>query len=246
MNKIIIEACVASVESAVAAARGGADRLELNAALELDGLTPSFGLFKEVRAACDLPIIVMIRPRGQGFAYSPHEYAIMLEDIKQFKRAGADGFALGFLTDNFEIDAEKTSEAVKLAGPCEVVFHRAFDVTQDATTALESLIDCGVHRVLTSGQQSSAPEGISELKALQTQSDGSIEILPGAGIKPSNVVQVLQDTGCSQVHGTFRKSVNSVSVAGGLASLKALPPAGTDAGIVSKVRTLCDAAFGNF
>ncbi len=243
MKKITIEACVASVESAIAAEQGGADRLELNAALELDGLTPSLGLFKQVRAACSLPIIVMIRPRGMGFVYSTHEYAAMLEDIKLFREAGADGFALGFLTDQLEIDIQKTSEAVNLAGPCEVVFHRAFDVSIDASSSLDALIECGVKRVLTSGQQRSAPEGIEELKQLRIHSKGRIEILPGAGVKPSNVIQILQGTDCTQVHGTFRKPNPNASKVEGLASLKASPPAGTDASIVSEIRALCDMTF---
>ena len=233
--KTTIEACVASVASAIAAEAGGADRLELNVALELDGLTPSMGLYKKVRAACNLPIIVMIRPRSNGFLYSDTEFATMLADIDAFVAAGADGFAIGILTEQFEIDKARTQAAIARMGGRECVFHRAFDITPNMYEALETLIACGVTRVLTSAQAPTAPEGSVELKQLIEQAAGRIEILPGAGIKPNNVAQLVQASGCTQVHGTFKAPAAAQPKVSGLDVLRIPGPAETDAGVVREI-----------
>ena len=234
-NHIIVEACVASVEAAIAAERGGADRLELNTALELDGLTPSLGLFHAVRAACSLPIIVMIRPRGYGFVYSDAEYNIMRADLDVLLEAGADGCAFGFLTEDTKIDRIRTREFVKQVGDRSCVFHRAFDVTPSPSDSLEMLIDCGVQRVLTSGQGDTALAGAPVLGHLVEQAAGRIEILPGSGINPDNAHLLVAQTGCTQVHGTFRKP-STAAPPTGMDVLRAPPPPGTDAGVVAGVR----------
>ena len=228
------------MESAIAAEAGGADRLELNAALELDGLTPSPGLFKQVRKACNLPIIVMIRPHGQGFVYSDYAFASMLDDIAFFKEAGADGFAFGFLTPSLEIDEHRTSIATEAAGNCEKVVHRAFDITPSADVALDTLIACGVDRILTSGQAINAPAGTVAIKKLIERAKGRIEILPGAGIKPANVAQLCKESGCNQIHGTFRAPAPGQQITSGLDSLKQMPPKGTDCTVVAEIRKLVD------
>ena len=235
-KRVIIEACVASVESAIAAERGGADRLELNAALELDGLTPSPGLFEAVRDACSLPIVVMIRPRPYGFRYSKYEYEAMLSDIDLFHGLGADGVALGFLEDDRRIDRARTAKAVVCAGEMETVFHRAFDVTRSLDEALEDLVACGVTRVLTSGGASSAPAGFDHLRTLMLQASGRIEILPGAGISVQNARHLIEATGCTQIHGTFKAPPSSETAPVGLQALLAVPPAGTDEDIVRSIR----------
>ena len=240
-RKITIEACVASVASAVAAEQGGADRLELNCALELDGLTPSLGLFQEVRAVCTLPIIVMIRPHGYGFVYSAAEFAAMRRDIDVFLDAGAEGFAIGFLEQDFLVDQKRTRAVAQQMQDRACVFHRAFDVTPSATEALKALIDCGVARVLTSGHATTAPAGALCLKALIQQAQEKIEILPGAGIKPENVAQLIEESGCSQVHGTFRTPQPAISYRG-IEHLKAFPPPGTDASVVAAVRAAVSVA----
>ncbi len=227
---------MASVESAIAAEAGGADRLELNVALELDGLTPSMGLYQQVRAACNLPIIVMIRPRGNGFVYSDTEFATMLADIDPFVAAGADGFAIGFLTEKFEVDTARMKTAIAHMDGRECVFHRAFDITPDMYEALEALIECGVHRVLTSAQARTAPEGSVGLKQLIEQAAGRIEILPGAGIKPGNVAQLIRESGCTQVHGTFKLPASALPKVSGLDVLRMSGPAGTNAEVVGAVR----------
>lgn len=227
---------MASVASAIAAEEGGADRLELNSALELDGLTPSLGLYHRVREACSLPIIAMIRPRAGNFCYTQHEFASMLSDIKIFEGAGVDGFAFGFLTNSFEINEDQTRQAVAAAGSCEKVFHRAFDITPSATDALEKLVELGINRVLSSGQASTALQGAPVLSKLVKQAQNRIEILPGAGIKPSNAHELLRTTGCTQIHGTFRPGFKANTNTSGLEALKAIRPPDTDANIIKQVR----------
>ena len=239
-RRICIEACISSVEDAVAAYEGGADRLELNMALPLDGLTPSLGLVQKVKAAVPLPIIVMIRPRAFGFNYSSSEFAVMQSDIDAFLQEGIAGFAFGILTAEQEIDLPRTRRIVQQIKGVESVFHRAFDVTPNANTALNHLIDLGISRVLTSGHQPTAMEGIKMLKSLQQKAASQIEILPGSGIKPSNVAALLNQTGCTQVHGTFRPSIKPTT-ATGLDILRANPSKGTSKEIVNEIRSIVDA-----
>ena len=177
-RRICIEACIASVEDAIAAYEGGADRLELNMALRLDGLTPSLGLLRNVKAAVPLPVIVMIRPRGFGFNYSSSEFAVMQTDIDAFLQEEVAGFAFGILTAEQEIDIPRTRQIVHQIEGIESVFHRAFDVTPNSDTALNQLIDLGITRILTSGHQQTAMQGIETLKNLQQKAASRIEILP--------------------------------------------------------------------
>ena len=232
---ILIEACVDSVESAIAAEKGGADRIELNIALELDGLTPSVGLFEEVKRHCSLPVITMIRPRSNGFIYSRSEFATMQRDIDSFLNLGANGIAIGILREDYSIDDARLKEVVKQAGTMDVVVHRAFDITPDMHEALEILIDCGVKRVLTSGQAPTALAGAKELAKLIEQAGDRIEILPGCGVNPANVASLVESTGCRQVHGTFKKPGAFSQNPMGLDRLRAPSPPGTDAQVVARV-----------
>ncbi len=235
-QRIIVEACIESVAAAVEATAGGADRLELNYALALDGLTPSPGLFQQVRAATTLPIVVMIRPRPYGFVYNVPEFATMLADIDAFVEAGADGFAIGILKADGTIDEPRLRQAIAHMQDIPCVFHRAFDVTPDPYTALDTLIACGVQRVLTSGQAATAMEGSTVLQKLVARADGRIEILPGAGITPNNAGALLAATGCNQVHGSFSNPVvKSLPEPMGLDVLKAPAKPGTDQHVVAAV-----------
>ncbi|MDD3791347.1 MAG: copper homeostasis protein CutC, partial [Sphaerochaetaceae bacterium] len=155
-----IEICLESVESVLIAERGGADRVEFCADLFEGGITPSLGAFKVARANSKIAMSVIIRPRGGDFCYSDLEFASMEEDIKLFKEAGADCVVLGILTPDGEIDIKRTKKLVNLARPMEVTFHRAFDVTKDPFRSLDTLIDMGIDRVLTSGLEPTVTEGL--------------------------------------------------------------------------------------
>src|SRR5208283_2625044 len=147
------------------AERGGADRVELNCALLLGGLTPSLGALRESRAAVRLPIIVMIRPRPAGFCYSRAEFAVMQRDAEAALSEKADGIAFGFLQASGRLDVKRCRQMVQLAAGRQAVFHRAFDVVQDPLLALEQLIDLGLTRVMTSGQEASAYNGAAQIAA---------------------------------------------------------------------------------
>jgi len=199
---IVFEACVDSIESALAAARGGAHRIELCANLIEGGTTPSAGTLAVCRARLDIAIFVLVRPRGGDFLYSAAELAVMLEDIRRSKQAGAQGIVTGVLSAGGEIDDDRTRELIAAARPLQVTFHRAFDVCRDASRALETLVALGVERVLTSGQAATAPEGADRIARLVQQAAGRIGILPGGGVTADNAPALVRATGVTEVHLT--------------------------------------------
>lgn len=213
-KKILLEICAASLEDCLAAQEGGADRVELNSALRLGGLTPSLGLLQEVRQALHIPIIVMIRPRPAGFCYSAGEFTVMQRDIESALAHGADGIAFGILHQDGTIDQSRCARVIQQAAGREIVFHRAFDVTPDATVALEQLIDLGVTRVLTSGQESSAYNGAAKIAELIRQAAGRIQILPAGGINRFTMADILARTGCEQVHASLTMPRSDASTRG--------------------------------
>ncbi|KIY73481.1 hypothetical protein CYLTODRAFT_416854 [Cylindrobasidium torrendii FP15055 ss-10] len=192
-----IEVCVDSVQSAINAVNGGADRLELCATLANGGTTPSLGLFKAVsRAVPDVPIMVMIRPRAGDFVYNELELGVMLDDIKSFKNRGAYGVVFGVLTPQGQVDKEATKLLVDFSLPMQVSFHRAFDATRDPFEALEDIISIGgVSRILTSGHAKNVVDGLDmivmlQIKALQLASS-SFSILPGSGVNSDTIDTIL-------------------------------------------------------
>jgi copper homeostasis protein len=203
-RRILLEVCIASPEDAAAAQAGGADRLELNTALALGGLTPSLGTLAEVRQVTPLPTLAMIRPRPGGFHYGAADFRVMRRDIDLLLAHGADGIAVGVLCEDRRIDGPRCRELVRQAGPRGVIFHRAFDVTPEPFEALEQLIDLGVKRVLTSGQAPTALSGAGLIAELIRRARGRIEVLPGGGVNPATVAEVLARTGCDQVHASLR------------------------------------------
>lgn len=214
-----LEVCCGSYEDVVVAIENGADRIELNSALYLGGLTPSFATLQEslkIAKVKQVPVIAMIRPRGAGFHYHEAECKIMFADAKIFLEAGVDGLAFGFLNNNRTIDIELTKQMVQLIHSYqkEAVFHRAFDCVDDLETAIQQLIDCGVDRVLTSGGQASAPLGIETLKYLQAQYGNQIEILPGCGINASNAASIISATKVQQVHSSCKDYQSDVTTSG--------------------------------
>jgi len=199
-SKILIEVCCGSVDDAVEAAKGSADRIELNSSLFFGGLTPSIGSIIETKKRLKIPVMVMIRPRAGGFCYTRAEMAVMLNDVKLAVEHDADGLVFGILNPDGSIDIDRCRQILELAQGRQAVFHRAFDVTPDPSKALDQLIDLGFTRVLTSGQQKSVPEGIELIKKLIAYAAGRIEILPGGGIRPHNVRTIIEQTGTNQVH----------------------------------------------
>jgi copper homeostasis protein len=200
MRPILIEACVDSVPSAMAAEAGGAGRVELCDNLGEGGTTPSAGAIAECRARLRIPIFVMIRPRGGDFLYSDVEYEIMRRDISQARSLGADGMVLGLLRRDGTVDVERTRPLVDAARPLPVTFHRAIDVARDAEEALDALIGMGIDRVLTSGQAPTAPQGAALIARLVRRAAGRIVVLPGCGIDETNVQRLVADTGAYEVH----------------------------------------------
>ncbi len=213
-RRVVLEVAVASAEDAEAAQQGGADRVELNSALLLGGLTPSLGSLIEARARVQIPIIVMVRPRGGGFAYTDREFAGMQRDVDFSLEHGASGIAFGILTGSGTIDEPRTRKLVEQIGSDrQSVFHRAFDVTPDPFEAMQTLIDLGVRRVMTSGQEDSAYNGASLIAELIARSVGRLEILPAGGINRFTLEDVLRRTGCDQVHASLKTTRHEGSTA---------------------------------
>lgn len=204
-----VEICVDSPAGAFAAERGGADRVELCDNLIEGGTTPSAGSILVARRGLKIGLQVIIRPRGGDFLYAPEEIAVMREDIRIAKELGADGVVIGCLTAHGDIDQDLTRELIAAARPMNVTFHRAFDMCRDPAAALEQLIELGVERVLTSGQESSCLEGIDLLATLQRQAGGRIIVMPGGGITPRNVEKIVAATGVTEVHLSARRSIES-------------------------------------
>ena len=205
----ILEICAGSVESAIAARDGGAQRIELCAALEVGGVTPAAGLIAEARKVNGLTLNVIIRPRGGDFLYNEYEVACMEEDIRTCRSLGVDGVVIGALTAEGDIDSAACQRLINAAEGMSVTFHRAFDMCRNPQKALEELIALGCHRVLTSGQAATAQTGIPLLKELVKQADNRIIIMPGCGVNSNNAAKILQATGANEIHASARKNVGS-------------------------------------
>jgi copper homeostasis protein len=206
---VLVEACVDSVGSAVAAERGGARRLELCDNLSDGGTTPSAGMISAAKAAVRIPVFVIVRPRGGDFVYSDVELGVMRLDIEAARMLGADGVVIGVLTTDGRVDVEHTRPLVDAAAGLPVTFHRAFDHARDLPQALEALMALGVARVLTSGGAPSALEGVATIGGLVKRAGGSIVVMAGGSIREENVQEVVQRSGVSEVH------VRGTRVAGG-------------------------------
>lgn len=204
--KTIIEVCTGSYEDCLNAALGGADRVELNSALSVGGLTPGIATLERVKQDTDLQVICMVRPRAAGFSYSEKEKELMFEEAELLLAYGADGIVFGFLKEDGSIDAESTAKMIGLIHERkkEAVFHRAFDVCKDAYASIELLISLGADRVLTSGQQAKAMEGKDLLKKLQEIYGSKIQILAGSGVNDQNARELMEYTGIYQVHSSCK------------------------------------------
>ena len=201
---MILEVCCADLQSVRAAKEGGAHRIELCQALEVDGLTPSEAMM-EAAIGMGIPVQVLIRPREGNFVYSEDEVQSMLRDIRLARQLGANGVVIGALKPDGSIDEETVRRLVEEAEGLSITFHRAFDVCAKPLEALEQIISLGCHRLLTSGQAPTAEQGIPLLRKLVEQAAGRIIIMPGAGVNPQNARRILAETGAHEIHGSLRR-----------------------------------------
>lgn len=203
-----LEICANSYQSAKNAQDVGAHRIELCQELSVGGITPSFGLLKQVVENLKIPVFVLIRPRAGNFVYSDVEFEIMKKDIQLCKELGCHGIVSGILNTNKTIDLERTKALIKLSKPLSFTFHRAFDVVNNPKEALEQLISLGVDRVLTSGQKQTAEEGLNLLKELNNSADGRITILGGGGISGANTSK-FKSAGIKEIHASASSTMVS-------------------------------------
>lgn len=204
--KTTVEICTGSYADCMAAFHGGAERVELNSALSVGGLTASVAVLRRVKKETTLKVICMVRPRAGGFCYDEAETKIMIEEARLLLENGADGIAFGFLHADGTVHRERTlqmSELIHSFGK-EAVFHRAFDVTKDPFQAMEVLLSCKIDRLLTSGQRAKAMQGAELIAQLQDRFGDRIEILAGSGVNAQNAGELLARTGIRQVHSSCK------------------------------------------
>ncbi|MDR2388522.1 MAG: copper homeostasis protein CutC [Tannerellaceae bacterium] len=239
MNRIL-EICANSAQSCVEAEAGGARRVELCTAIPEGGTTPSFGEICTAQAlTSSIDIHIIVRPRGGDFLYTPAEQRAMFYDIDVAKRLSLHGIALGCLTMEGEVDVPLLKRFVTAASPLSVTFHRAFDVCRDPFRALEDIIACGCHRILTSGQEADAQQGIPLLAELVKRAGERIIIMPGCGIRPDNIARIEALTGAREFHTSARSTRHSrmeyrnANVSMGSPLVKEFEREETDRGIVA-------------
>ena len=201
---MLLEVCAFNLQSSIIAERVGAKRVELCENPADGGTTPSYGTIKQTREKIGISLYPIIRPRGGNFFYDEDEFAIIKQDILLCKQLGCDGISTGVHLQNGEIDTERLKRIVEWAYPMGVTCHRVFDATPNPFKALEEIIDCGCERILTSGQKSAAPEAIEMLADLVQRAEGRIIIMPGAGVRSSNIEALVKGTGATEFHTSAR------------------------------------------
>lgn len=196
----LFEICANGLQSAINAQLAGADRIELCEHLHVGGITPSITLLKKVCEAVQLPVHVLIRPHAAGFNYSPASFDLMKEQIAAFKALQVKGLVFGILRNDLAVDTERCAELIGLCRPLTVTFHRAFDEVQEPFAALQALIELGVDRVLTSGQEENVLEGSPLIRQLVEMAAGRITIMAGGGITAENIASVVEISGTNEFH----------------------------------------------
>lgn len=214
--KRMIEVCCGSYYDALQAFKGGADRVELNSALHLGGLTPTIGSLRLTKKNTNLKVICMDRPRSAGFHYDEADFETMKEDARLLMENGADGIAFGCLDENGNVDEKQTAEIISIIREYhgEAVFHRAFDCVKDPYSSIETLIALGVDRILTSGLKAKAMQGMELIRDLQEKYGDRIQLLAGSGMNASNAKQMMDETGIYQVHSSCKNWLNDPTTTG--------------------------------
>ena len=208
---VLVEGCVEGLADAQAAARGGADRVELCADLAVGGTTPTADVIRAVKGRVFIPVFVMARPRGGSYVYDPREIDATHRDIENVIAAGADGVVVGALTTQNEIDIPALRGFVARAGGVPVTFHRAFDHTSDPSRALETLVDIGVQRVLTAGGKGTALEGAEILKRLVDQAGDRIVVMAGGKVRGHNAREIIARTGVRELHARCENNAAQIA-----------------------------------
>lgn len=211
-RNISIDVCVDSVASAIAAERGGADRIELCGNLHEGGTTPSAGMIEVVRSRVATGMHIMIRPRGGDFCYSEEEFEIMRRDLRMAKNLGADGVVLGVLRRDGSVDVGRTGELAELARPLKVTFHRAFDCCFDLMTALENVIETGADRILTSGGKRNALEALQMLSNLVASARGRTMVMACGRITAANAPAIIRATRVKEIHVGLRRRITEEQI----------------------------------
>ena len=205
----ILETIAFNIDSCIAAQAAGASRIELCDNAGEGGTTPSYGFIKAARAVLKIDLFPIIRPRGGDFLYSDAEFEIMKTDVQICKELGCDGVVIGMLQEDTTIDKVRCAELVKIAYPMGVTFHRAFDRVIDAKKALEDIIEIGCERILTSGLYPNVMDGLENIKQLIALADHRIIIMPGSGVRASNIKFIIDATGATEIHSSARKNIDS-------------------------------------
>ncbi len=206
---MVLEICVDSVESAIAAQAGGAQRIELCSDLNEGGITPSAGLIEAVRKHVGIEVFAMVRPRGGDSFYTDYEYDVMKADAIRAKDLGSDGIVLGLLDQDGHVDVERTRELVRVAHPMQVTFHRAFDMSANLAESLARVIETGAHRVLTSGGMQTVTQGAEQIMQLIHAAKGRIKVMAGGGIRQENIRKIALRTQATEFHCSLRIRMSS-------------------------------------
>lgn len=219
-----IEIACFNLDSALIAAKNGANRIELCDGFEVGGTTPSIEATRLVRASSTIDLFVMIRPRGGNFVYTDDEFQQMKNEILVFKKLNVDGFVFGILNEDNKIHTSQNAELVALASPFPCTFHRAFDEVTDAFQSLEEIITCGFQTILTSGQSKNVVDGVARLAELVSKANNRIDIMPGGGLRSTNIRFIQENTKTNWFHSSAitegNEMANPIEIAALHANLK--------------------------
>ena len=246
MEKYILECCVDSVESAMEAEKGGANRIELCSALVIGGLSPSKALFEKVKENVNIKVHVLLRPRFGDFCYTQFEHEIIKQEIRMFKELGADGVVIGTLKSDGSLNMEQMQELVEEANGMSITLHRAFDMCEDPFKTLEDVKQLGIHTILTSGQKNSCIDGKELLGKLVEKADGKVDILIGGGVDVSVIPMLYESTKATSYHMSGKVTLDSEmkyrkeDVSMGVASMSEYQIWRTSAERVARVKRVLD------